>query len=80
MKEPKIMKMDWKSLGYERQYKNGKTISNFLKKFKSFVILYAKQLAQNVNNLILQFKTIIKTSNPHTKTFLTKIDSIVFGK
>lgn len=24
MKEPKIMRMDWKSLGYERQYKNGK--------------------------------------------------------
>jgi hypothetical protein len=24
MKEPKIMKMDWKSLGYEREYKNGK--------------------------------------------------------
>lgn len=23
-KEPKIMKMDWKSLGYERQYKDGK--------------------------------------------------------
>jgi hypothetical protein len=23
-KEPKIMKMDWKSLGYEREYKNGK--------------------------------------------------------
>jgi len=24
MKEPKIMKMDWKSLGYEREYKDGK--------------------------------------------------------
>jgi len=23
-KEPKIMKMDWKSLGYEREYKDGK--------------------------------------------------------
>jgi hypothetical protein len=23
-REPKIMKMDWKSLGYERQYKDGK--------------------------------------------------------
>jgi len=24
MKEPKIMQMDWKALGYERQYKNGR--------------------------------------------------------
>jgi len=24
MKEPKIMRMDWKSLGYEREYKDGK--------------------------------------------------------
>ena len=24
MKEPKIMKMDWKSLGYEREYKDGR--------------------------------------------------------
>lgn len=24
MREPKIMKMDWKSLGYERVYKDGK--------------------------------------------------------
>jgi hypothetical protein len=24
MKEPKIMKMDWKALGYERIYVNGK--------------------------------------------------------
>ena len=23
-KEPKIMKMDWKSLGYEREYKDGR--------------------------------------------------------
>jgi hypothetical protein len=23
-KEPKIMKMDWKSLGYERQYRDGR--------------------------------------------------------
>jgi hypothetical protein len=23
MKEPSIMKMDWKALGYERQYKDG---------------------------------------------------------
>jgi len=23
-KEPKIMKMDWKALGYEREYKDGK--------------------------------------------------------
>jgi hypothetical protein len=23
-KEPKIMRMDWKSLGYEREYKDGK--------------------------------------------------------
>ena len=23
-KEPKIMKMDWKSLGYEKEYKDGK--------------------------------------------------------
>jgi hypothetical protein len=23
-KEPKIIKMDWKSLGYEREYKDGK--------------------------------------------------------
>jgi hypothetical protein len=24
MKEPSIMKMDWKALGYEREYKDGK--------------------------------------------------------
>jgi hypothetical protein len=24
MKEPKIMQMDWKALGYERMYVNGK--------------------------------------------------------
>ena len=24
MKEPKIMTMDWKSLGYEREYKDGR--------------------------------------------------------
>ena len=24
MKEPKIMRMDWKSLGYEREYKDGR--------------------------------------------------------
>jgi hypothetical protein len=24
MKEPRIMQMDWKALGYERQYKDGK--------------------------------------------------------
>jgi hypothetical protein len=24
MKEPKIMQMDWKALGYERTYVNGK--------------------------------------------------------
>jgi hypothetical protein len=24
MKEPSIMKMDWKALGYERQYKDGR--------------------------------------------------------
>jgi hypothetical protein len=24
MKEPSIMKMDWKALGYEREYKNGR--------------------------------------------------------
>jgi hypothetical protein len=24
MKEPKIMQMDWKALGYERQYKDGR--------------------------------------------------------
>jgi hypothetical protein len=24
VKEPKIMKMDWKSLGYEREYKDGR--------------------------------------------------------
>lgn len=24
MKEPKIMQMDWKALGYEREYKNGR--------------------------------------------------------
>jgi hypothetical protein len=23
-REPKIMKMDWKSLGYEKEYKDGK--------------------------------------------------------
>jgi hypothetical protein len=24
MKEPRIMQMDWKALGYEREYKDGK--------------------------------------------------------
>jgi hypothetical protein len=24
MKEPKIMQMDWKALGYEKEYKNGR--------------------------------------------------------
>ena len=24
MKEPKILKMDWKALGYEREYKDGR--------------------------------------------------------
>jgi hypothetical protein len=24
MKEPSIMKMDWKALGYEREYKDGR--------------------------------------------------------
>jgi hypothetical protein len=24
VKEPKIMRMDWKSLGYEREYKDGR--------------------------------------------------------
>jgi hypothetical protein len=24
MKEPSIMQMDWKALGYEREYKNGR--------------------------------------------------------
>lgn len=24
MREPKIMRMDWKSLGYEREYKDGR--------------------------------------------------------
>jgi hypothetical protein len=24
MKEPRIMQMDWKALGYEREYKNGR--------------------------------------------------------
>jgi hypothetical protein len=24
MKEPKIMQMDWKALGYEREYKDGR--------------------------------------------------------
>jgi hypothetical protein len=24
MKEPKIMRMDWKALGYEREYKDGR--------------------------------------------------------
>ena len=24
MKEPRIMQMDWKSVGYEREYKDGK--------------------------------------------------------
>ena len=33
-KEPSIMKMDWKSLGYEREYKDGKVrwVSQQLKK------------------------------------------------
>jgi hypothetical protein len=26
MKEPRIMQMDWKALGYEREYKDGKVI------------------------------------------------------
>jgi len=25
-KEPKIIKMDWKALGYEREYKDGKVV------------------------------------------------------
>ena len=25
-KEPKIMQMDWKALGYEREYRDGKLI------------------------------------------------------